>query len=92
MGGNASQERRLTRDEALRLAVTLANDECKARYSVSPFTETSYPIEFRDGRWHWGALDVAGTDGYSGEVSFDATGGARKVEVYFSTDRISPRR
>jgi hypothetical protein len=89
-GGNRSTEP-LSRAEALRLAVELANDECNARYSVSPFTETDYTIEFSAGLWQWGGLDVAGSAGYSARVSFDSTGGARQIEVFYSTDRIVPR-
>jgi hypothetical protein len=90
-GGNTLNHR-LSHDEALVLAVELANQECKAIYSVSPFSRSSYAIELRDGRWHWGALDLFGASGYSALVSFDEMGGNREVQVYFSTDRITPRR
>jgi hypothetical protein len=34
-----------------------------------------------DERWHWGTTDGAKVDGYEVEVSFDRTGGKKKVVV-----------
>ena len=81
----------LTASEALALAVDLANKECGARYSATPFTSESYEIFFEDGSWHWGALDLAGDGGYSVVVSFNARGEDQRVEVFLSTDAITPQ-
>lgn len=89
-GCHASQkhavERGLSKSEALVLAVSLANKECDLQYSLAPFDTSSYAIEYRDGLWHWGGLDLRGFDGYSAIVSFDAKGASQSVEVFFSTD------
>ena len=81
----------LTRSEALELAVALANEKCREKHNASPFDAKWYPIEFDGSRWHWGGYDPAGRGGYSAEVSFDAQGGERKVQVYLSTDRVEPQ-
>jgi hypothetical protein len=87
-------ERELSRSDALALAVSLANEECARKYETAPFDVSSYPIEYLDDRWQWGAVDPHGVHGYSALVSFDGRGGSRSVEVFFSTDvpRISPVR
>jgi hypothetical protein len=74
------------------LAVALANAECKAKFATEPFDITSYPIGFIDGRWQWGRLDPAGYDGFSARVSFDTEGQNRRVEVFLSTDEVTPLR
>ena len=81
---------RASESEALSLAVELANRECMNTYSVAPFDRTSYPIEFDDGRWSWGRLDVASLNGFSALVSFDISGRNPSVEVFLSTDRRAP--
>lgn len=78
----------LTEDEALALAVDLANDECFRKFTQSPFDPATYAVEFRNGRWEWGDLDQFGIHGYSARVSFDVCGGDRRVEIYLSTDRL----
>jgi hypothetical protein len=78
----------LGEQEALALAVSLANDACETRYHRSPFGADTYAIMFEEGRWTWGRLDPAGPGGYSATVSFDSRGGERDVEVYFSSDFI----
>jgi hypothetical protein len=78
----------LGEQEALALAVSLANDACQTRYHRAPFEAGTYSIDFADGRWRWGRLDPAGPRGYSATVSFDAQGGDRQVEVYLSTDHM----
>lgn len=83
---------RLSQSAALLHAVTLANDECMARYSVAPFDTSSYAINFRGGRWHWGYLDPKGKIGFSAVVSFDAYGEDPIVEVVLSTDMLTPTR
>ena len=77
----------LSETQALELAVALANEECKARFSAEPFDASSYRIKFVDGRWQWGKLDPAGPGGFSAIVSFDVSGRRRIVEVFLSTDR-----
>jgi murein DD-endopeptidase MepM/ murein hydrolase activator NlpD len=78
----------LTESEALTMAVKLANEECEAKYSSSPFSLSSYAIEFKDRRWHWGSMDAAGKKGFSAVVSFGPRGEDQTVEVFLSTDRI----
>jgi hypothetical protein len=78
--------RELSESEALELAVRLANQECDKIYSVTPFEPSSYFIIFRQGRWHWGTLDLAGEGGLSAQVSFDARGRDPVVEVFLSVD------
>ena len=78
----------LSQPEALKLAVSLANEDCLSKFSMAPFDSTSSTIEFKDGRWSWGGLDLAGHAGLSASVSFDAHGNDRRVEVYLSTDRL----
>jgi hypothetical protein len=87
-----SNTQKLSESEALSLAVELANKECESSYSSAPFTLSSYSIEFRDGRWHWGSLDLAGDNGFSAVVSFGPRGEDRQVEVFLSTDKITPLR
>jgi hypothetical protein len=82
--------RKLTKSQALSLAVELANKECDSSYSTKPFTSSSYSIEFKDGRWHWGSLDLAGEGGFSAAVSFGSRGEDQRVEVFLSTDKIMP--
>ena len=90
MPGRRSGNGELTASEALALAVELANEECRARFAEAPFTSDTYEVFFEGRRWHWGALDLAGEGGYSAIVSFDARGGDRRVEVFLSTDMITP--
>jgi hypothetical protein len=80
----------LSEDEALKLAVTLANEKCTKRFSSAPFDTSTFAVAFKDGRWEWGGLDVKGVDGFSAMVSFDEFGLNRKVDVFYSTD--VPRR
>jgi hypothetical protein len=82
--------RPLERIEAIQLAVQLANAECQERYQCAPFTEASYTIALADGRWTWGGLDVVGEGGFSARVEFDARGGDREAEVFYSTDAVRP--
>jgi hypothetical protein len=72
------------------LAVELANNECKAKFSVAPFNSKSYQIYFDGGWWRWGTLELVGEGGYSAVVSFDARGEHQHVEVIVSTDAITP--
>lgn len=87
-GPQGSRARPLTRIEAIQLAVSLANDECRQRYETAPFGESSYTIDQAGARWVWGGLDLVGESGFSARVEFDARGGDRKVEVYYSTDEV----
>ena len=82
----SDRDQLLSRNAALELAVTLANDECMRKFSTEPFDETSYGIELKNGRWQWGVLDPAGPGGFSAIVSFDVSGRNRIVEIFLSTD------
>jgi len=90
-GPQSSRQRPLSRIEAIQLAVSLANAECKERYQTAPFGESSYTIAQSGDRWLWGGLDQVGEAGFSARVEFDAHGGDRKVEVYYSTDAVETR-
>jgi hypothetical protein len=82
----------LSKNEALVLAVSLANETCFKKFSMSPFDSLTYPIDFTDGRWQWGAFDLKGSDGCSAVVSFDKFGLDRKVDIFLSTDTVTPLR
>ena len=89
-GTSKGQAGSISESQALDLAVAIANKECMSRFARAPFDRSSYPIEFKDGRWWWGRLDLAGEMGFSASVSFDARGKDPGVEVYFSADRLQP--
>ena len=76
----------LDRAQAAAMAAKLANEECLRQFDNAPFDTASFALEFSDGRWRWGRLDVHGEKGYSARVSFDPDGGNDSVEVFFSTD------
>lgn len=78
----------LSKNEALELAVSLANKECMKRFSRAPFALSTYSIELRDGQWRWGDLDPHGTSGFSAIVTFDVNGGNRTIQVFLSTDEL----
>jgi hypothetical protein len=63
------------------LAARLANDRCQKSFGSRPFSETDFEAMLDDGRWHWGTIDGGKVDGYEVEVSFDRTGGKKKVVV-----------
>ena len=77
----------MSENDALYLAVSLANETCMKRFSVAPFDTTTFAITSTDGRWQWGGLDLKGVDGFSALVSFDPFGSDRKVDIYFSSDK-----
>lgn len=88
--GTSKLEKPLSQSQALELAVKLANEKSTAQYSVAPFELDSYRVLFSEGRWLWGGLDPAGINGYSANVTFDAFGMNRTVEVFWSTDQLTP--
>lgn len=63
------------------LAARLANDRCQKSFGNRPFSPTDFEALLDDGRWHWGTTDGGKIDGYEVEVSFDRTGGKKKVVV-----------
>ena len=63
------------------LAARLANDRCQKSFGSRPFTATDFEALLDNGRWHWGTTDGGKVDGYEVEVSFDRTGGKKKVVV-----------
>jgi hypothetical protein len=91
-GARESTGQKLSESQALNLAVELANKECDSNYASKPFALSSYSIEFKDGRWRWGSLDLEGESGFSAVVSFGPRGEDQRVEVFLSTDRIIPSR
>jgi hypothetical protein len=84
---------KLTREQAAKLGATVANVECEKQYHKRPFKPDTFPAKFKNNYWwHWGRLDQAGVDGFSAEVSFNATGDEQQVKVYLSTDTIMPKK
>lgn len=77
---------KLTAEQAAQWAAELANHQCAITFDNRPFLSSHFTPQLRDGRWHWGALDVTGINGYSATVSFDASGRQPKADVYFSYD------
>jgi hypothetical protein len=63
------------------LAARLANDRCQKSFGNRPFSATDFEALLDDGRWHWGTANGGKVDGYEVEVSFDRTGGKKKVVV-----------
>jgi hypothetical protein len=94
LGCQASQSQNrtqpITEKEALTLAVALANVACMDIYGATPFNISDHSIDSKNGRWHWGDLDIFGVYGFSAKVSFDSYGKNRSVEVFLSTDIRSP--
>jgi hypothetical protein len=80
----------LTPVEAAKLAARLANDECERLYKKRPFTAKPYRAVRRGDRYRWGRLDVTAPGGFSALVTFATDGTDPKVEVYFSTDILTP--
>ena len=83
---------RLSPTDAAQLAAKLANDECERLYKRRPFEAGQYPAILRGGEYHWGVMDPGARGGYSAEVSFRQDGSRPSVQVYFSTDKLSPVR
>jgi hypothetical protein len=82
----------LSASEAAILAARLANDQCDRHYHRRPFRPDRYPAILQDGTYLWGGLDVGGPMGFSARVTFSEDGEKPEVEVYFSTDMLSPER
>ena len=80
----------LSQTQALNLAVSLANEKCLSQFKETPFDTASYTIVLKEDRWSWGGLDLAGINGYSAQVMFDAWGGNQNVEVFLSIDNAVP--
>ena len=83
----ANEKKLLNKNQALKLAVKISNKECNDNFGVSPFDTNSFEIEYKNGYWVWGELDVSGIDGYSVITKFDKYGKNDTVEVFFSDDR-----
>jgi len=82
----------LSTTEAAELAEKLANQECNRLYKRQPFAAGQHPAVLRDGEYRWGGLDQGAPGGYSALVTFAQDGSHPKVEVYFSSDQLSPPR
>ncbi len=82
----------LSSTDAAQLAAKLANGECERLFKRRPFEAGQYPAILRDGEYHWGVMDPGARGGYSAEVSFRPDGSQPSVQVYFSTDKLSPLR
>ena len=81
-----NEKKKLDKNQALKLAVNISNEECKDKFDVAPFDTNSYEIEYKNGYWIWGTFDPSGINGYSVSVKFDKYGKNDTVEVYFSID------
>jgi hypothetical protein len=81
----------LPRYAAAILAARLANDQCEQQYRRRPFAAGQHPAVLKDGVYRWGGLDVGGPGGFSALVTFWQDGSEPHVEVYFSSDALSPR-
>lgn len=63
------------------LAARLANERCEKEFGKRPFAPDDFEALLDQGRWHWGTADGGKVDGYEVEVTFDRSGGKRKVAV-----------
>ncbi len=89
----ASAARRvLPAGEAATLAARLANDQCERQYRTRPFLPEQHPALLQEGTYRWGGLDVGGPRGFSALVTFREDGNEPHVEVYFSSDALTPQR
>jgi hypothetical protein len=69
------------------LAARLANDRCQKIHGARPFAPEDFAAVLERDRWHWGSVDEADRiDGYDVDVSFNASGGGRRVEVSAPTE------
>jgi hypothetical protein len=71
----------LTPVSAGNLAARLANERCEKTFGKRPFAPEDFEALLDQGRWHWGTADGGKLDGYEVEVSFNPSGGRRKVAV-----------
>lgn len=74
--------RPLTPHSASERAALLANEECRKRYGLRPFTGDDYEAVMDGGRWTWGGEGSLPVDGFSVEVSFAADGREARVSVH----------
>lgn len=81
----------LSAAEAAELAAGLANKECDRLYHREPFTPDRYPATLTEDGYRWGGLDVGAPGGLSALVIFAPDGSNPKVEVYYSTDVLTPQ-
>ena len=79
--GACASSRPLTPVSAGTLAADLANARCQSEFGARPFHPEDFEARLKDGRWQWGTPDGGKVDGYEVEVSFDADGASRQVEV-----------
>ena len=82
----------LSPSQAAQLAAKLANAECQRLHQRQPFSPDQHPAVLESNMFRWGGLDVGGPLGFSALVTFAADGSNPKVEVYYSTDLLTPER
>jgi len=82
----------LSAQAAAKLAARLANDQCERQYRKRPFAAEQHPAVLNDDVYRWGGLDVGGVGGFSALVTFRQDGSEPHVEVYFSSDALTPPR
>lgn len=73
--------RPLTPVSAGDLAARLANEKCLKEFGARPFHAQDFEARLEGGRWHWGTSSGEKVDGYEVDVSFDAEGDSRAVDV-----------
>ncbi len=73
--------RPLTQVSAGTLAARLANDRCRAAYGKTPFHPEDFEASLDGDRWHWGTPGGGKVDGFEVDVTFDARGRSRQVDV-----------
>ena len=81
----------LSPSEAAALAAQLANNQCEHQYQMRPFSAEQHHSVLRDGIYRWGGLDVGDSRGFSAFVTFHQDGSEPHVEVYYSSDMLSPQ-
>jgi hypothetical protein len=80
----------LSRRAAADFAARLANDECERLHNKRPFAARQYEVVLESDRYRWGRLDPGGPKGLSAVVTFQIDGSQPNVQVYFSTDELTP--
>ena len=81
LASGCAAPRPLTPVSAGVLAARLAHDRCQKVYGKRPFAPEDFEAVVERDRWHWGGADKDRIDEYDVDVSFNARGGSRRVEV-----------
>ena len=71
----------MSRDEALQLAVTQANDKAKRLYRIEPFAADDGELTRKHGGWLWEALTSVDKVDVTARVFLPGTGAGATVNV-----------